>query len=184
MSTIVLFHSALGLRPAILRFADAVREDGHTVITPDLFDGEVFDSLEEGVAKRDALGIPALSQRAAEAVADLPNELVYMGFSMGAASAQWLAGTRPGAAGAVLINAALPLAMMGIPTWPSMPVAIHYAREDAWVDAAIVSELAAATSAEVHIYDGGAHHFTDSDHPEYDAEQASLLLSRVRGFFR
>ena len=47
MAHIVLFHSALGLRPAVHRFADALRAAGHQVTTPDLFDGAVFDRLDE-----------------------------------------------------------------------------------------------------------------------------------------
>ena len=45
---IVLFHSALGLTPGLREFADRLRAAGHTVNTPDLFDGAVFGTLEEG----------------------------------------------------------------------------------------------------------------------------------------
>src|SRR5512143_3811465 len=131
MTHAVLFHSGLGLTRHVLDFADVLRADGHDVTTPDLYDGEVFDNLADGIAKRDALGIPELSRRAAEAVEGLPPAVVYMGFSLGAASAQALAFTRPGALGAVLMHACLPLAMLGIGAWPGgLKAQIHWAEAD------------------------------------------------------
>jgi hypothetical protein len=34
----------------------------------DLYDGEVFDELDDGIAKRDAIGIPEFARRAAAPV--------------------------------------------------------------------------------------------------------------------
>ena len=68
MAEVVVFHSALGLRPAVLDWAERLRTEGHTVHTPDLFDGEVFDSLEAGARKRDEVGVPELMRRATESV--------------------------------------------------------------------------------------------------------------------
>ena len=184
MSTIVLFHSALGLRPAVHRFADTLREDGHTVHTPDLFDGDVFDRLDDGVAKRDALGIPELMQRASAAVQDLPNDVVYAGFSMGAASAQWLGATRPGARGVVLMHGCVPLAAMGLDVWPrEVPGQIHTAEVDPWVDGPVVDALE-AQGLSVFRYPGEGHLFADDDAPEYHAESARLMAERVRSFLR
>ena len=45
MTEIVLFHSALGLRPGVTAAADRLRAAGQTVHTPDYYDGEVFDDL-------------------------------------------------------------------------------------------------------------------------------------------
>ena len=41
---------ALGLTPGVVAFADQLRGAGHTVHTPDLFEGRTFDSIEEGCA--------------------------------------------------------------------------------------------------------------------------------------
>jgi dienelactone hydrolase len=49
MAEVVVFHSVLGLRPGVLGAADRLRSAGHTVHTPDLFDGEVFDDLDDGM---------------------------------------------------------------------------------------------------------------------------------------
>ena len=185
MSTVILFHSALGLRPAVRRFAETLRADGHEVFTPDLFEGKVFDRLEDGVAERDAIGIPGLMQRTAEAVAGLPEDSVYMGFSMGAASAQWLAMTRTGARGAVLMHAALPPGAFGLDRWPRrLPAQIHYAAGDPWVDARVVEALreSAPDAVDVHTYGGDGHLFADEEAPEYDPGSASKMMHAVRTF--
>jgi dienelactone hydrolase len=185
--TIVLFHSALGLRPAVRRFADQLRSAGHSVYTPDFFDGDVFDDLNDGVARRDAIGIPALIGRAQESVADLPKQVVYAGFSMGSSSAQYLAATRPGARGAILMHGAIPLAMMGVAKWPPVPVQIHYAVGDPWVEAAQVEALSEAVReagqpCAVHSYAGSGHLFADEDTNDYDRASAASMLDRVLRF--
>ena len=130
MASIVLFHSALGLTAGVRRFAGALIGDGHTVLTPDLFDGQTFRTVEEGVQKRDALGIPELMRRAAAAVEMTPLDSIYAGFSMGAAAAQYLALSRPGARALVLMHAVLPLAALGGAEWPRVPVQIHASEAD------------------------------------------------------
>lgn len=183
MAEIVVFHSALGLRPAIGRFADDLRGLGHVVHTPDLFDGEVFDDLDTGVAHRDAIGIPALLGRAHEAVTDLPDELVFAGFSMGTAPAQLLAATRPGAKGALLIQGALGLGELGLATWPDgVPLQIHVAADDPWFDR---DDAKAAVSAipdqmvDYHEYPIDAHLFADPDWHEHDPAATSDMLDAI-----
>jgi dienelactone hydrolase len=47
----VVFHHALGLTDAVRRFADALRDAGHTVHSPDLYYGRTFDTVEDGMAR-------------------------------------------------------------------------------------------------------------------------------------
>lgn len=185
--TIVLFHSALGRNDGVLGFAEALRASGHTVYVPDLFDGQTFTKLEDGVRKRDELGIPLLGQRAAEAVKDMSSGTVYAGFSMGAASAQYLAGTMPGAGGAVLMHAALPNEVMGIQQWPKVPVQIHFSVNDPWVRKDDVSALCSSVKkaqvlCEVFEYPGDAHLFADTSSPDYEEASAKTMLSRILTF--
>ena len=185
--TVAVFHSALGLRPAIHGFAQTLKEDGHSVRTPDLFDGKVFENLTDGVAERDAVGIPELSRRATAAVGSLPGDCVYAGFSMGAASAQYLAASRPGAKALILFHAALPPALFGVEKWPSVPVQVHYAEGDPWVDKDQVSEFRDAVKEanqtwEEYVYPGSGHMFTDRDSTEFDTESYELVVQRVRAF--
>ncbi|HKG95449.1 MAG TPA: dienelactone hydrolase family protein [Gemmatimonadaceae bacterium] len=187
--TVVLFHSALGLRPAVRDFADRLRAAGHTAHTPDLYDGELFDDLPSGMKKVEALGgISALMQRTQAAVADLPTDVVYAGFSNGGASAEMLAATRPGARGAVLMHAALPLQAFGAESWPrTVPVQIHYADRDPLRDQKNVDALAASvrqSGARLELYDYRAdgHLFADADSPDYDRAAAELMTRRVLDF--
>src|SRR5215218_9285983 len=84
MAEVVLFHAVLGLRPGVIAAADRLRAAGYTVHTPDLYDGEVFHDLDEGMRKEEALGYRELARRGRESVAGLPDGLVFAGFSMGA----------------------------------------------------------------------------------------------------
>jgi dienelactone hydrolase len=182
----VLFHSGLGLTQDVLDFADVLRADGHEVTTPDLYDKEVFDNLANGIAKRDAVGIPELSRRAEAAVESLPPDVVYMGFSMGAASAQSLAFTRPRALGAVLMHACLPPAVLGIAAWPgALRAQIHWAEADPWMDAkaaGALADMAPAGACERFTYPGSAHLFGFDGYEDYDADSAALMTLRVREF--
>lgn len=184
MASIVLFHSAQGLTAGTKKFAERFARDGHIVHTPDLFDGETFRTVDEGVRKRDALGIPELMRRAAKAAEVAPETSIYAGFSMGAAAAQFLAMTRPGARGAVLMHAVLPLAAMGMDRWPDVPVQIHASDEDPWIDAAVLDSFARVASAQVFRYAGRAHLFADESSADYEPKHAELLIERVRSFVR
>lgn len=184
MVDIVLFHSALGLRPAVREFAEMLQEDGHRVSTPDLYAGAVFDDLDAGVAERDRIGVPELVQRAGEAVEQLPDELLYAGFSMGAMPAQLFAGTRPGAVGACLLQGGAVPVDVGVARWPtSVPVQLHVADEDAWFDLGDALQIEDAMPdglVDLHVYPGNGHLFMDEYGPDHDPEASQLLLEAVR----
>lgn len=178
MAGVVVFHHALGLTGFVRRFADALRDAGHTVHTPDLFEGRTFETIEEGMAFSEELGgPPAVVERARAAVEPLPAEVFYVGFSLGVLPAQSLAQTRPGARGAVLCYAALPLGEWG-DNWPAawpegVPLQLHILEGDE--DFEIAQGLAAAVpGAELFVYPGTEHYFA-----EHDVQAAALLTGRV-----
>lgn len=186
---IILFHSALGLRPGVHRFADRLRRAGHKVHTPDLYDGESFDDIAAGLRKLEAIGgIPALMERTHAAVSDLPDEVVYAGFSNGAGSAELLAGTRPGALGAILMHGALPPDALGMTRWPpTVPVQVHYAAFDPHrtpdaVDALARAVRSSGAAFDLFDYPGSGHLFTDPDLSDYDPASEELLVTRAIGF--
>ena len=189
MAEVVLFHHAQGLTSGVVAFADELRRAGHTVHTPDLFDGERPQSIEDGLALTQKIGDEELGQRADRAVADLPEGLVYAGFSWGAGAAQRLAQTRPGARGALLYEACIPVTGdWAFGPWPDgVPVQIHGMESDPFfglegdIDAA--RELVGIVGPEVgelFVYPGDRHLFTDSSLPSYDADAAALVLQRSR----
>ena len=188
MTEVVLFHHAQGLTPGVVAFADELRRAGHTVHTPDMFDGRTFGSIEEGMAYAEEIGFPdEILQRGAAAVEGLPAGLVYAGFSLGVLPAQKLAQTRPGARGALLFYACVPVSAFG-PAWPDgVPVQVHGMDADPIfvgegdIDAA--RELVAqAKDGELFLYPGDQHYFADSSLPSYDPEATALLTQRVLSF--
>lgn len=186
MAEVVLFHHALGLTPGITAFAEQLRSAGHTVHTPDLFEGRTFDSIETGVGYAEEIGFGAVIERGAGAVADLAAELVYIGMSLGVLPAQQLAQTRPGARGAVFYYSCVPASEFG--GWPSgLPAQVHGAQDDPIFmtegDADAARELAAANDGvELFLYRGDQHYFADSTLPSYDADSATLALQRTMDF--
>ncbi len=195
---IVLFHSVLGVRQGVTAAADRLRAAGHTVHVPNLYDeGVVFDDYEQAIAYVESIGSYAeLLKRTREAVADLPTEMVYAGFSNGGASAEYLAATRPAAKAALLFSAALPLEMLleingeaSQPWPPNVPVQLHYTVDDPFRDEPGMLESfrqsvqASGSRFDFYEYPGDGHLFTDATLPqEYDAEAAEQLWSRVLAF--
>ncbi len=187
MAEVVLFHHAHGLTPGVVAFADELRRAGHTVHTPDLFEGRTFDTVEEGVGHAKEIGFGEVMERGVRAVDGLPAELVYGGFSLGVLPAQRLAQTRAGARGALLFYACVPVSEFSS-AWPNgVPVQVHameadpFFVEDGDIDAAraLVGE---ATDAELFLYPGDQHLFADSSLSSYDADAAALLTQRVLNF--
>jgi dienelactone hydrolase len=187
MTDVLLFHHAMGQTPGFLRFAEDLRRAGHTVHTPDLYDGRVFDDVESGVEHARSIGFGTVLERGVAAGEALPASLVYAGFSLGVMPAQKLAQTRPGASGALLMEACLPVAEVG-GTWPvGVPVQIHGMGDDPSFagegDLDAARELVEATGeAELFVYPGDAHLFADDSRPSYHAEAAALLQERVLAF--
>ena len=67
MAEVLLFHHAQGQTEGFTAFADELRRGGHTVHTPDLFDGRTFASIEEGMAYASQIGFPRGDHRARRA---------------------------------------------------------------------------------------------------------------------
>ena len=184
MAEIVLFHHAQGQTTGFLAFADELRAAGHTVHTPDLYDGKTFAALDDGVGYAQQVGFDTILERGRLAAASLPNELVYGGFSLGVMPAQMLAQTRTGAKGALLFSAALPTSEFGGP-WPQgVPLQIHMMEDDEWAleDLDAARDLEATGGAELFLYPGDRHLFADNSLPDYDEGAATLLKQRVLGF--
>jgi dienelactone hydrolase len=186
MAEVLLLHHAQGLTAGCLAFGDELRAAGHVVHAPDLYDGRTFDNLDEGVGYARELGFGTILERGQRAADGLPNEIVYAGFSLGAMPAQSLAQTRPGAKGALLFHSAIPPSEFGGP-WPEgLPLQIHLMEEDEFAlegDLDAAREIdESAESAELFLYPGDRHLFTDSSLPDYDERAATLVKQRVLTF--
>jgi dienelactone hydrolase len=185
MAEVVLFHHIQGLTDGVRAFADDLRQVGHIVHTPDLFEGHTFDSIDDGFAFARERGLDAICERGAAVADELGPALVYAGFSFGVTIAQRLAQTQPGARGALLMYSCLPVSEFG-QVWPAqVPVQIHGKERDEFFDEDLPAarELVASTAnAELFLYQGDQHLFADSSLAAYDPEASLLLLERVRTF--
>ncbi|MFJ8430035.1 dienelactone hydrolase family protein [Kitasatospora sp. NPDC094019] len=177
MAHVLLLHSVYGLRPAVQAAADRLRAVGHTVHTPDLFEGRTFDDVEEAMAFKEEVGSDELLRRAVGVAAPLLGSgtpLVYAGFSLGGSLAQNLALADEKALGLLLLHGTSDIredAATGI------PVQLHVAEPDPfesedWLNAWYLGMRKAGADVEVHRYRGAGHLFTDPELPDYDAEAA------------
>lgn len=185
MTTIVMFHSALGRNRGMDAMAEKLTAAGHHVELPDFYDGKIFTDSSEGTAYRDSVGFPELAKRASNAIADLSGSLVFMGFSLGAAMAQSMGKRDPRAAAAILCHAG------GVPkqtSWnPEVPLQIHHTVDDPWVvpgepDRLLTSAAAAGAFGTHYVYPGESHLFADPTHEDYNAELAELMWARILHF--
>jgi dienelactone hydrolase len=185
VAEILLFHHAQGQTSGFLAFADELRAAGHVVHAPDLYDGNTFTDLDEGVGYAREVGFATIGERGRRAAEGLPNDLVYAGFSLGAGPAQELAQTRPGGTGALLFHGAFPASEFG-GSWPAgVPLQIHMMEDDEWAveDLPAARELVETVEgAELFLYHGDGHLFADSSLSDYDETAATLLKQRVLAF--
>lgn len=182
MASVLMLHSAYGLRRSVRRAADRLRDLGHTVEVPDLYGCGAIDPPERGLAVRDRLGVDVLLHRAAAASTRLPPGVVYLGFSLGAWLAQELAARDPLAGGIVLLQG------LGIPQGPlPCPVQVHMSQGD--VDRnepPLTSWLprmrGQGNDLQAFVYRTGGHLYTDEDLPDYDATASELTWRRIGDF--
>jgi len=187
MADILMFHHAQGLTPGMVGFADKLRAAGHTVHTPDLFEGRTFTTLDEGLAYARTVGFGTILERGVSAAEGLPADVVYAGFSMGVMPAQKLAQTRAGARGALLIDACVPVEEFG-DRWPGgVPVQVHGMDGDPFF--AVEGDLDAARAlvestdlAELFVYPGDAHLFADASLASHDPGATELMTGRILEF--
>jgi len=189
MAEIVLYHHAQGLTTGVEAFAAELRRANHTVHVPDLYEGRTFATLDDGLAYASQAGFDTIMDRGVAAAEGLGDALVYAGFSLGVMPAQRLAQTRAGAKGALLFHACLPVSEFG-EAWPAgVPVQVHgmdadpFFADEGDIDAAR-DLVKSAEQAELFVYPGKEHLFTDSSLPSYDEAATTLLIRRVLSFLQ
>ncbi|MBW8093310.1 dienelactone hydrolase family protein [Streptomyces hygroscopicus subsp. hygroscopicus] len=185
-STIVLFHSAYGLRPAVQEAADRLRAAGHEVVVPDLYEGQTADTVEDGMVIKERIGRDELLKRAVTAAAPYADRgLVYAGFSLGGSLAQNLALADDKARGLLLLHGTSDIADDA--TADELPVQLHVADPDPfephdWLNAWYLRMRRAGADVEVFRYPGAGHIFTDPELPDYDKEAVEAAWGVALGF--
>ncbi len=184
MASIILFHSALGLRELERTAAERFRAAGHEVHTPDLYEGQTAASTAEGLTLMNSLGFETLAERALKACAGLPPQTVLAGFSLGAALASHVWAKKAQTNGVLLFHG-----LGEIPKWvrSGLPVQAHIAEPDTFIsdEQARTWPMTAfriGLAAEIYTYDGVGHLYTDPASPDYDAAAATLTWERATTF--
>lgn len=181
MASILLLHSALGLRPGVDDFAERLRGHGHAVTVPDFYEGHVFDAEPEGIAHRDAH--PEYFEHVRTVADGLPDDTVLAGFSLGSFFAQRLAAKRPGSRAAILMHSVT----APRPPWSGVPVQVHRYATDPWIFPTDVDALGEAVRDsgahfEDHVTAGRGHLFTDPQGPDFDEAARDATIERIVGF--
>ncbi len=188
MVNVVLTHSALGLEGNVESWADWLRGEGHQVVTPDLYNGDVYDELDEGVAHSDTGDMHSYIDTVRNAAREMESPVVVMGFSLGAAVSEAAAMQDSSIAGAVLLFGAISPRWFGHPTWrPGLRMQLHIAPHDPWVETEQVLEFqesAPEGALEVFRYPGSSHLFAFPNHPDYEALAADRVRTEVRAFLK
>lgn len=187
MTTVVLFHSVLGVRQGELDASARLRAAGHEVHLPDLWHGEVFDTYDPAMAFAREVG-DAHYERALASVADLPDGFVVGGFSMGSGAAVHVALERR-VAGVLQLSGLNPVEWFGhTAVWPNgVDSQSHQMLQDPFRDPVEVqarSDIEAAGGVlDLFDYSGTGHLFTDPTLPdEHDAAATELMWTRVLPF--
>lgn len=186
MAELLLFHHVQGLTDGVLALAGDLQVSGHTVHTPDLFEGRTFRSISKGLEHVSEVGHDVLTQRGLDAAAELVGDrgVVYAGISFGVGIAQRLAQTTPGAQGALLIEGCFPGSEFG--GWPDgLPGQIHgMIRDEFFMEDLPAAEQLADGSGHVqlHLYDGSEHLFSDPSLESYQPRAYAQMLGRCLAF--
>ena len=184
---VVVLHPWWGLNADVLAFADRLAAAGYAVAAPDLYHGDVVDTIEaadERVGQLDGAEAMAIVRAA---VADLAAKLgvvgriAVLGFSLGASFA--IAAGHPAVRGTVLYYGT------GDPSHASgtQPVLGHFAEADPYEDDAWVTQFEGALRAAghetvFHRYPGTGHWFAEPSRDAYRAEAAELAFERTLAF--
>jgi dienelactone hydrolase len=174
----------MGLRELERGAAERFRAAGHEVHTPDLYDGQVAASFDEGIVLMNSFGEDALAERALKACSGLPATAVLAGLSMGATLASRVWAKRAQTNGVLLLHG-----LGEIPKWvrSGLPVQAHIAEPDGLIPdeqarSWPMTAFRVGLAAEIYTYDGAGHLYTDAASAGYDAAAATLTWERSMTF--
>lgn len=183
MTEVVVFHHVLGVTDGLRRIAADLQALGHSVRVVDLFDGETFATIDEGVAHAQAIGFDVLIDQGVAAADAGDTDLIVVGISLGVLPAQKLVQTHPRVVGAVLIDGAVDAETFG--AWPSgKAVEIHLVDGDeiAAEDLVAAQSLSLEPDVSLTLRQGSSHLAVDSSATGYDAALASTIVDSLCSF--
>ena len=187
---LILLHAWWGLNDDVKKRAEALRKEGYTVATPDLFGGRAATTIDEakmlsGSFEKDEA---ALTEKVDAAVTDLARKVDRIGI-VGWSFGVWYAWKM----GITRADKVKGLALFyGIgpnePDAPASAVLSHFAETDPYEDIGFARQVekemkAAGRDIKVELYPGTTHWFDEPSRPEYDKAASARAWERNRAFF-
>ena len=187
---VVLLHAWWGLNADVVAFADRLAGAGFTVVAPDMFDGQVAETIEHAErlsGSSDEEGIQSIVTAAVDLLAERLGPgapLVAIGFSFGAAWAIWAPTKDDRVRATVVYYGTWTGSILGQAT---TPVLGHFAEDDPYETAETVTEFEqglrdAGREVTIHRYPGTGHWFAEPSKDAYRAEAADLAFERTVAF--
>ncbi len=151
---------------------------------PDLYAGHRTESMDEGFRLMGQIGWPMICKRALEAVTNVPDSSVLVGFSMGAGVIASLWPDRPRAKAVLLFHA---LAEIPNNVRQGLKIQLHIAEADDFVSPEqtnlwTAAAMRAGTRIESFTYAHCGHFFTDSMSANYSAIASEIAWNRALSF--
>lgn len=191
---VLVLHPWWGLNDTIRAFCDRLAAEDFVVFAPDLYHGQVVDTIPEAEAAVNALSRKAEQAQAevAEAAAFLSERadgrgLAVIGFSMGGYYGMALASAAPD-----LVRKMVIFYSTGDADFSTSRAAYlgHFAGDDDFEPRPYVDEMeeairSAGRSVTFHHYPGTGHWFYESDRTDaYNEEAAELAWERTLAFLK
>lgn len=187
---VLVLHAWWGLNPVFKSLCDRLAEEGFTALAPDLFQGQISETIEGAEALMKSSDDQIVSDTVTAAKEHLltltKGNIGVIGFSFGAAQALVAAAGDPeNIAATVLFYGVYDVDFAKIKS----KVLGHFGERDEmeplegvkWMETAMQD---AGVDMTVHIYPGVNHWFIETDRPEYDSAAADLAWERTIAFLK
>ena len=187
---VVLLHAWWGLNHDMVAFADRLAAEGYAVVAPDMFAGQVAETIEHAdqlSSSSDETAIQAIVLAATDLLASRLGPgapLTALGFSFGAAWAIWGPTETDRLSASIVYYGTYTGSILGR---ARVPVLGHFAEDDPYETAETLTEFEqglkdAGREATIHRYPGTGHWFAEPSTDAYRAEAADLAFERTVAF--
>lgn len=187
---LLMLHAWWGLKPSFKDLCDRLAEQGFTVLAPDLFQGEIAETIEAAEELMKSSDDQVVSDAVMAAKDHLltltKGKIGVIGFSFGAAWSLIAAAHDPdNIAATVLFYGVYEVDFSKVKS----KILGHFGDRDEWEPLEGAKEMetamkAAGLDVTLHVYPGVGHWFVESDRPEYDPAAANLAWERTFAFLK
>jgi carboxymethylenebutenolidase len=187
---VLVLHAWWGLKPYFKQVCDQLAEQGFTALAPDLFQGQIAETIEAAeklVKNSDDQVVSDTVMAAKDHLLTLTKgKIGVMGFSFGAAWSLVVAAHDPSRiAATVLFYGVYEVDFSNVKS----KILGHFSDRDEWEPLEGAKEMetamkSAGLDVTLHIYPGVSHWFIETDRPEYDPTATNLAWERTYAFLK